>query len=126
MRIVSLVKLLLGVTLYLPLPSESAETYRWVDSSGKVHFSDREPLNQKSASIDIEQIKTLKFSQIKSRPHKQKKAKKRAQNTTSKCSTLKQQIAKLESSLTMRQTARDFDEKNKYLVKLRWQKIKSC
>ena len=126
MRIVNLVKFLLGVTLYLPLPSESAETYRWIDSSGKVHFSDREPFNQKSTSLDIEPIKTLKFSQIKRKPHKQKKAKKRPQKSTSNCSKLKQQIAKLESSLTVRQTAKDFDQKNKYLVKLRWQKIKSC
>ena len=126
MRMVNLLKLLLVATLYLPLQSESAETYRWIDSSGKVHFSDREPLNQKSTSLDIEPIKTLKFRQIKRKLHKQKKAIKRTQNSTSNCSKLKQQIAKLESSLTVRQTAKDFDKKNKYLVKLRWQKIKSC
>lgn len=122
----SISKLLISLFLFLPYFSLATETYRWVDSTGQIHFSDREPVSENSTFFNATKIKTLKFAAVQNTRPKQKKGKKPRPRVISNCKKLKQQIQKLENALTVRQTAQDFDKKNKQLVSLRWQKVKSC
>lgn len=39
-------------TLWAALPAQ-AEVYKWVDASGRVHFGDQAPANQKAQSLDF-------------------------------------------------------------------------
>lgn len=45
---------LLSIVLLIGHSSTQAEIYKWVDASGKVHFSDKAPLQQKPQKIDID------------------------------------------------------------------------
>ena len=48
-----LISLLLALSLVA-----NAEVYKWVDKSGRTHFSDQPPLNQKSENIELDEIVT--------------------------------------------------------------------
>ncbi len=122
-------KLLSVSILCLQLQLIAAETYRWTDSDGKLHFSDRQPVHQPAAPIEIKPIETIRINQvqpIKPIQNKRKTKIRSKKRITGKCQKVRQQILKLESSLKKRQTAKDFDIKNKQLVALRWEKIKRC
>lgn len=45
---------LLSILLLIGHGSTQAEIYKWVDASGKVHFSDKAPVQQKPQQIDID------------------------------------------------------------------------
>lgn len=45
---------LLTIVLVIGHSSAQAEIYKWVDASGKVHFSDKAPVQQKPQKIDID------------------------------------------------------------------------
>jgi len=40
------------IIMMLPLTSLTAGIYKWTDSSGKVHYSDQAPINEKSEALD--------------------------------------------------------------------------
>jgi len=42
----------------------NAEVYKWVDKSGRIHFSDQPPLNQKSENIELDEIVTYSSAVI--------------------------------------------------------------
>ncbi len=119
-------KYLLVLFLFLT-KSTIAQTYQWTDSEGKTHFGDRPPQSELSQAINLPQIQSLKFTEVKVKLKRiNKTTRKSKKPTMTQCQKIKQSINKLEKALTKRQKASEFDKNNQNLIQLRWRKRKHC
>lgn len=60
-----MLRTVLLVTVVLSTSSVSAEVYRWVDTNGKVHFSDKKPQHEQAKPVDINVTNTYQNIELK-------------------------------------------------------------
>jgi hypothetical protein len=129
-----LFRLIAIFTLLLLTTQLYAKTiYRWIDKSGKQHFSDK-PSESRDAKkfegqpltnirlVSSKQLKAAKTPKRKSASRKNN----RAQSKPTQCVQLKNKIALIESKLKQRLLAEKADQYSRDLNNLKWRKIKSC
>ncbi|MCO7227193.1 DUF4124 domain-containing protein [Pleionea sp. CnH1-48] len=105
----------------------AGELYQWRDEQGRLHYSDKPPLNKKVQKVEVKEVQTMNW---KSSPEleklpRQKAAKGKSQRTKKKvrCDRLKKKTDYYERK--SRQNL-DSDYYRKKKREYRWQKQKSC
>ena len=121
-------------TLFLQINQTRAKTiYRWVDKSGKQHFSDKEPISNSAVkfqgnlliSINMVQLKPIKSKKLPKR-RSAKRNNNRSVDKLNRCEKLKHKIESIENKLKQHLIAEKSDQYSRELNDLRWQKIKLC